>query len=746
MSRSRFAAVLSAFGLPVLFTLGAPSCTTEAYCFVCEQHGTQSGGAAGATGDGGTGNIAVGGSGGNAGSGVDLDGGTLPDGGPSCTADTENDPLNCGMCDHVCSLLGAFATCVGGQCVIDECAEGYKDLNMDDQDGCEYVCPVYPVQEEICDGLDNNCDGEKDEGFDLTTVENCGSCGNNCELANASVACEDVNADPANPSYQCVITDCADGYKDIDKVHSNGCEYECPVWPPVAEICNELDDNCDGVVNEDNPGGGQACTDPCPSGNCRGLCEPGETRCVGNGLVCVGGKGPQAEICDGEDNDCDGVDDNGYNLNTNVLHCGACNNKCDLPNAIASCSGGQCVVAGCRAGYRDLNNNPADGCEHQCAQYPTTAEICDGIDNNCDGVVDRVSVAQPLTPPPNFCRQTGPCNGATASCVAGSWRCNYQQINANIEVNPVTGALVLEETKCDGFDGDCDGQIDESFVNKNTPCTSGQGRCARSGTFVCNAGGTGTECNASAVPGDAVAETCNGIDDDCDGQIDETAAQTGCTGVACSRATDAMVQVGSFWIYQYEASRPDAETTDVDTTRACSRPGVLPWTSVNRAAAAAACAAVANSAGNPMRLCTESEWQTACLFNSSGTGTTKWSYSSGQTVYESGVCNDRGLYPDPDDLLNLPQAWLTDRTRFDQSGAGKQCRTAGASGIFNMSGNVAEWTSTSVVVLGSTYYRVRGGSYLTYAPMTACDKNFVLNLGTFQNHDLGFRCCSGAAP
>ena len=155
-----------------------------------------------------------------------------------------------------------------------------------------------------------------------------------------------------------------------------------------------------------------------------------------------------------------------------------------------------------------------------------------------------------------------------------------------------------------------------------------------------------------------------------------------------------------------------------------------------------------------MRLCTggdasaaaaQREWQTACLSNSSGTGTTKWSYTTGELVYESGVCNDRSLYADPEDPMDLPQAWLTDV--FEDPGymGSKECRTT-ATGIYNLSGNVAEWTSTAVVALGKTYYRVRGGSYLTYGPTTACDETFVINLPEFQNHDLGFRCCSNAAP
>jgi hypothetical protein len=59
---------------------------------------------------------------------------------------------------------------------------------------------------------------------------------------------------------------------------------------------------------------------------------------------------------------------------------------------------------------------------------------------------------------------------------------------------------------------------------------------------------------------------------------------------------------------------------------------------------------------------------------------------------------------------------------------------------------VAEWTGTCITVLGKNYCRVRGGSFLSKGPATACNFSFVLNVPSFANFDLGFRCCSSAAP
>jgi alpha-tubulin suppressor-like RCC1 family protein len=71
---------------------------------------------------------------------------------------------------------------------------------------------------------------------------------------------------------------------------------------------------------------------------------------------------------------------------------------------------------------------------------------------------------------------------------------------------------------CDGRDNNCNGQIDEGF-NVGQSCTVGVGKCARTGQYVCNQDGSGTQCNAT--PGTPTPEVCDGLDNDCDGQIDD---------------------------------------------------------------------------------------------------------------------------------------------------------------------------------------------------------------------------------
>lgn len=70
--------------------------------------------------------------------------------------------------------------------------------------------------------------------------------------------------------------------------------------------------------------------------------------------------------------------------------------------------------------------------------------------------------------------------------------------------------------RCDGLDNDCDGAVDETFTELGTACTLGRGACQKTGELVC--GGEGTVC--SITPGLPSTEACNGVDDDCDGTVD----------------------------------------------------------------------------------------------------------------------------------------------------------------------------------------------------------------------------------
>jgi hypothetical protein len=702
-------AALAATGVSAL-----SGCTTQAFCFDCGQTTTGSGGSTT------TSSQTHGGSGGEslfADAGPD---GSDPDSGDAdaaCSADTQTDPKNCGACGHVCDLLGAFPKCVAGECAIDTCAPGHFDVNGIVSDGCEYGCTPSNGGVEICDGKDNDCNGTVDDGFDLNSdVDNCGACGNACSLPNATAACQVVLGFPT-----CVVATCDPGYKDLDGLGQNGCEYTCPVFPTTAEVCNGLDDNCDGKVNEGNPEGGVPCESSCPGGVCKGECTPGTTLCAGTALICVPGKGPTIEICDGKDNNCDGVVDDGFDLMNDPLNCGSCGNTCALANAIGGCVNGACVISACQPGHANLDGNAQNGCEYTCPVTPPTIETCNGKDDDCNGVVDDPVVIAGQKPPAAGCnpKVNTPCAGADFACMgAMGWRCQY---GPGVEVDG-NGQLVVVETRCDGVDGNCNGQVDEAFPDVGSDCDNGLlGACRDAGKKICDpANDAQTICDLSVlpdpVPGAPTAETCNGVDDDCNGMVDD--------GVVDDMV---MVTVGAtqFLIDRYEASRPDATAMSpgLDEARRCVTAGVLPWTFTSQAEAAAACAATG------ARLCTAAELQAAC----EGAAMSAYPYGAS---YQPLTCN--GL-----DFDGMPGGANDDVLISTGDASTAMCMTA--TGIHDLSGNAAEWTSTTTGNTGPpqnlAIFIAKGGSYKTPALGMACQFDLSRYASNAILPDLGFRCC-----
>lgn len=83
-----------------------------------------------------------------------------------------------------------------------------------------------------------------------------------------------------------------------------------------------------------------------------------------------------------------------------------------------------------------------------------------------------------------------------------------------------SSATCLPTTElCNGYDDDCNGTVDDSWPEVDTSCFVGEGICYRTGHIVCSADENSTEC--SAIPGPPGTESCNGLDDDCNGIIDD---------------------------------------------------------------------------------------------------------------------------------------------------------------------------------------------------------------------------------
>ena len=165
--------------------------------------------------------------------------------------------------------------------------------------------------------------------------------------------------------------------------------------------------------------------------------------------------------------------------------------------------------------------------------------------------------------------------------------------------------------------------IDNLFADqKGLFCTNTLGACVEHGVQACDPSTKQLVCDAPApVP---QAELCNGIDDDCDGYVDEVAADLGAGADDGEYVRPAVIALGSSgpWVFAYEASRPDATGArqgsgngyfdaappgeGLDRTIACSEPGRLPWTNVSPWEVEQTCEAIGG------RVCRVDEWQGAC--------------------------------------------------------------------------------------------------------------------------------------
>ncbi len=416
----------------------------------------------------------------------DCDGGTdEPDAAPPCA-------LLVGVCE------GALRVCVG--VVWEDCgADAYGD--------------DYEAIETSCDGLDNDCNGMIDESCECTPGEEqpCGTDAGAC-VAGAQTCLASgfrgVCVGATTPSIEVcdgVDNDC-DG--DIDEeLPTPGCalvmgvcagvEPACggaggwlacdygAAYEAAESLCDSQDNDCDGAIDE-----GCECeldqTQDC--GSDVGACSIGAQSCPSGAWGgCVGAVGPaDTEECNGVDDDCDGLTDEGL--------------------AGALCPLGEGVCAGARDACRGEDGwSDCDAATYGLL-YQLEETMCDGLDNDCDTEIDEGCACEGGAQ--QICGvDDGACGQGLQTCAAGVWGAC-----AGL-VGPVT-------EDCDAIDNNCDGVIDEGL--EPPLCDEDAlGVCA---TMVKECGGVAgwLDCDLSTDPEDDAM--CDGLDNDCDGETDEECA------------------------------------------------------------------------------------------------------------------------------------------------------------------------------------------------------------------------------
>lgn len=394
--------------------------------------------------------------------------------------------------------------------------EGVTVCNGAAGESCNAPIPA----EEVCDGVDNNCDGVIDEEGLTGCTEYYVDVDGDGFGVDGDTRCLCA---PAAPYAATKIGDCDDGKAIVN--------------PDATETCNGLDDDCDGTIDG---GTANACIQFYSDVDGDGFGDPNDASCLcaptgvyttTDNTDCAPADGDispaQSEICDGADNDCDGDTDEAGAGGCALFFADTDGDTYGNPADFA------CL---CAAADPYVATQGGDCDDNEAALNPSLPETCgDSIDNDCDGDIDEANAdgcviyygdndndgfgligdAQCLCAPvdPHDATEAGDCN------------------DSNVDVKPMAAEI------CDGLDNNCDGVVDEP----GTPgCTdyfldtdgdtygvgTSQCLCSPLGAFTASGAGDCDDTDPSAKPGNP--EICNGKDDNCNGDTDEADA-AGCT-------------------------------------------------------------------------------------------------------------------------------------------------------------------------------------------------------------------------
>ncbi len=395
---------------------------------------------------------------------------------------------------------------------------GYADLDADGWAACEDCddsdATVFPGADEHCDGVDDDCDGTVDED----------------DAVDAGTWCSDDDGDGYGDAADCTTT-CTQPVGSVESGLATDCDDgAATVHPGATESCDGVDQDCDGLIDDDDPDiGGQptwytdsdgdgygdaslatlACAQPSGTVADASDCDDGDAT-VNPGAV---------EACNGIDDDCDALvdDDDSPVSGTSTWHL----------DYDGDGFGGTTVTAeACDApsGYVATDTD----CDDLDADvFPGADERCDGVDDDCDGTVDEDDAIDASTWYLDYDGDGyGDVSAPTTACdqpsvhVADATDCD----DADAAVNPG------EDEQCNGVDDDCDGTIDEDSAADVATWyadVDGDGYgdpgsadldCDQPTGFVAD----DSDCDdAAAAVNPGATELCDGVDNDCDGTVDE---------------------------------------------------------------------------------------------------------------------------------------------------------------------------------------------------------------------------------